>query len=309
MFFRSAPARLVVLDAAGFRVIDATDAWLRRRRLARDAVAGMAYFELFPGEEAALRAVLERLTATRTSDEHNAPLFAPDGSLRYLIRRDPDEPAPLAHSLSHDLRTPLRAISAYCALLRNLDPGAMPPIAGDLVTRIESSVRGMGTIIDGLLQLSSADTSKMSRRRVELGPIARRIVRDLQQNEPERDVEIVVADDLIANADPSLATLALENLLGNAWKYTRRRAGARIEVGRDAAGSDDFFYVRDNGVGFDLGGAVRLFTPFFRMHSPAEFEGHGLGLATVRRVVERHGGQVWAESRPGEGTTIYFSLT
>ena len=336
LLFREAPTRLVVLEPdPGFPIVEATDAWLRSRRLPREAVVGHDYFDIFPeGDEAAAaaRASLERVRATRAADDQSAPIFAPDGRLRYLVHRDPVEVELLrsahernlalrelqatkqeleafAYSASHDLRSPLRAVSGYCALLRNLDPGMLPPIAQDLVGRMESNIRRMSSIIDGLLQLSRVDTTRMVRRRVDISAMARRIIAELKLNDSARKATVSIAEGLEASADESLVEIALENLLGNAWKYTGRRAvDARIEVGSRRVVGQEVFYVRDNGAGFDMAQAQKLFTPFFRLHSQGDFEGHGIGLATVRRVVERHGGQVWAQSRVGAGTTLHFTL-
>ena len=163
-------------------------------------------------------------------------------------------------------------------------------------------------VIDGLLGLSRAGRMHMARKRIDLSQAARRAAAKLQAREPERRVVVEIAEGLEIWADEALVSVVLDQLLGNAWKYTRSRADARIEVGVRRSGGRAVFYVRDNGVGFDMARAGRLFTPFVRLHDGAQFEGHGLGLASVRRIVERHGGEVRAEARVGEGATIHFSL-
>lgn len=334
LLFQGAPSRLVVLEPApGFTVLEATDAWLRSRRLSRDAVIGRGFLDMLPDEPhaAAMRASLARVLVTRAADEHNSPVFAADGRIRYIIHRDAvemelqrsaherdeaiaqlkaakQELEAFAYSASHDLRAPLRAIGGYCGLLRNLDPGLLPPVASDLLARLEANVRTMSSILDGLLTLARVDTSRMSRRRVDVTMLAKRVVKELQVRDPERAVSVSIAEGLEVAADENLLAIALGNLIGNAWKYTSKRSEARIELGSRKVVGRDVFYVRDNGAGFDMARAEKLFTPFFRLHSSSEFEGHGIGLATVRRVVERHGGQVWAESEPGKGTTIHFTL-
>ena len=333
--FRGAPARLLVLEPGpAYVVAEASDGWLRGRRLSRQGVIGRPFFDLI-GEGAhadALRISLEHVIAARVADECNAPVFDSAGKLVCIVHSDATPQAALlasegerdramrelqaakegleafAYSASHDLRAPLRAIGGYTALLRNLEPGMLPPIAHDLLARMDASVRNMSGIIEGLLVLTRADTSRMTRRRVDLTAMARRIARDLQHRDPERSVEITIAEGLEALADEALVAIALENLIGNAWKYTARSAGARIEIGRRKVVVRDAFYVRDNGAGFEMARAGKLFTPFFRMHAVSEFEGHGIGLATVRRIVERHGGEIWAESQPGRGTTLSFTL-
>lgn len=299
----------------------------------RESLVGRRYLDLVEAATLpAARESLARVVATRLADELNSPVLAPDGSVRYIVHREEavevellrsaherdeairglqaakQELEAFAYSASHDLRSPLRAIGGFCALLKNLDPGSLPPIAGDLLARIEANVRSMGEIIDGLLSLSTVDKSRIARREVDVTAMARAIAKDLQFRDPGRAVQVSVAEGLAANADERLLSIVLENLLGNAWKYTARRKGARIDVGARKVVGQEVFYVSDNGAGFDMARAGKLFTPFFRMHSASEFEGHGIGLATVRRVVERHGGQVWAESKPEAGTTIKFTL-
>ena len=272
------------------------------------------------------------MIATRIADELNSPVFAPDGRIRYIIHRDEAAEVELLHSAherdeavrslraakgeleafaysaSHDLRSPLRAIGGFCALLRNLDPGSLPPIAIDLLARIDTNVRNMSAIIDGLLALSGVEKSRVILRPVDVTALARRVAKDLRFRDPDRSVSVTIAEGLRASADEALLAIALENLVGNAWKYTARRKNARIEIGSRRVVGRDVFYVRDNGVGFDNARAGKLFTPFFRMHEGCGFEGHGIGLATVRRVVERHGGEIWAESQPEAGTTMNFTL-
>jgi len=163
-------------------------------------------------------------------------------------------------------------------------------------------------VIDGLLGLSRAGRMHMARRRVDVTQVARRAAAKLQARDPGRVVGVQIAEGLEAWADEALVAAVLDQLLGNAWKYTRDRADARIEVGVLGSGGKTVFYVRDNGVGFDMARAGRLFTPFVRLHEGTQFEGHGLGLASARRIVERHGGEIHAEAREGEGATLYFSL-
>ena len=317
----------------GFAVVEATDAWLRGRRAQRSDVVGKSFLDLVEkARSPGVAEALARVAATGAPDQLNAPIRAEDGSLYGIVHRDEAleeellhsaherdealrrleaakrEIEAFAHSASHDLRSPLRAIGGYCALLRNLDPGSLPPIANDLVARIDKGTRGMASILDGLLALLTVDQARMVRRRVDLSAVAWRGAKDLQYREPGRAVKLAIAEGLQAAADERLVSLAIENLIANAWKYTAPRKSARIEFGCRRVVGQEVFYVSDNGVGFDAAHAQKLFTPFYRMHSSAQFEGHGMGLATVRRVVERHGGQVWAESQPEMGTTIKFTL-
>jgi len=331
--FRSVPARLLVLEpTAEFVVAEASDAWLRSRRVVRSAVVGRSLFEVLePGPDAArTRVALARVLASRTADEENAPVFAQDGSLACIVRREAATESELLTSLeqrdravrdlkgarqeleafanaaARDLQAPLRTLGGYCALLRNLERGMLPPTAHDLLGRMDAGIRNMSGILDGLVTLTRVDTSRLARRRVNLSALAKRIARDLQEQDPARHPRVDIAERLEATVDEDLIEITLEKLLDNAWKYTSKRGDARIEVGQRQVVGRSVFYVSDNGVGFDMARAERLFTPFFRMHP--EFEGNGMGLAAVRRAVERHGGEVWAESHPGRGTTIHFTL-
>jgi signal transduction histidine kinase len=167
----------------------------------------------------------------------------------------------------------------------------------------------MDTIIEGLLGLSRSGRNHMSRRRVDVSAVVRRIVDHLKLRSPGRVVVIQLEEGMEAWADEALLALALENLVSNAWKFTRLRAEARIEVDSTIVAGQTVFHVRDNGVGFDMAHAPKLFTPFAKLHQGSEFDGHGIGLATVKRIVERHGGEVWADARPGEGASFHFTLS
>jgi light-regulated signal transduction histidine kinase (bacteriophytochrome) len=167
----------------------------------------------------------------------------------------------------------------------------------------------MAALIDGLLTLSRVTRSEISRETVDLGAIARGVVAQLRRSAPDRAVEAVIAADLTAQGDARLMRGLYENLLGNAWKFTRHRSLTKIEVGAVKDNGDRVYFVRDNGAGFDMAYAGKLFGAFQRLHSTAEFEGTGIGLATVRRIVNRHGGRVWAEGAVGAGATFYFTLT
>ena len=327
------PAPLLVLEpAAGFTILEATEAFLRSRRVAREAIVGQGFLEAFPEKAEVLKPTLDRVLATRMGDNYNTPVLAPDGRMRYILHRieapelellrsvrERDEAIrdlenvkedleAFAYSASHDLRAPLRAISGFCAMLRSLQSSGLAPQAEDYLARIDASVKQMTSIVDGLLELSRVEKSPLVRRTVDITSLVRRVVRELKVREPERSVAVQVEDGLQARADERLLLIALQNVIGNAWKYTARKPDARIEIGRRKVVGQDVFHVRDNGAGFDMSAATKLFTPFVRLHAANEFEGHGIGLATVKRVIERHDGQVWAESKAGQGTTIRFTL-
>jgi len=211
------------------------------------------------------------------------------------------------YSVSHDLRAPLRHINSYSAILMEECDECLTPVARDYLERIRSSSRSMGKLIDDLLELSKIGRSHLQESAVNLSDIAWKIYRGLQHVEPERKVEFRVERDLKVHGDRILLQQALTNLLDNAWKYTKLRDAACIELGKVAAGDQETFFVRDNGVGFDMAYRDKLFGAFQRLHG-SEYAGTGIGLATVKRIVKRHGGKVWAEGAVDAGATVYFTL-
>jgi len=213
-----------------------------------------------------------------------------------------------AYSVSHDLRAPLRALDGFSQILLD-DYGARLDDEGrSYLERIRAADQRMGALIDALLELSRLNRGELSRERLDISKMARDVAAELAEAEPGRAVELAIADDLEAHADRRLVQALLANLLGNAWKFTARHETARIEVGVDDADGERAFYVRDDGAGFDMAYADKLFGAFQRLHSPGEFEGLGIGLATVQRIVRRHGGRVWAESEVEKGATFHFTL-
>ena len=213
-----------------------------------------------------------------------------------------------SYSVSHDLRAPLRAIDGFSqALLEDCEP-ALDDRSKDYLRRIRAATRRMGDLIDDLLALSRVTRQEMRRERVDLSALARSVVAQLRRSEPTRSVAVHIADGLVAEGDSHLLRLVLENLLGNAWKFTAREPEARVEFGALDEGGRPVFYVRDNGVGFDMAYAHKLFGPFQRLHAMSDFPGTGIGLATVQRIVTRHGGRVWAVGEEGKGATFFFTL-
>ena len=213
-----------------------------------------------------------------------------------------------SYSVAHDLRAPLRAISGFSHAL--LDDAAERLTAEDLrfANQIREAAHRMGELIDALLDLARISRTEPRRRRVDVSELARRVVAGLRASHPGRELEVVVADDLVAHADPRLLEIALTNLLGNAWKFTGKRAQARIELGVLPGDRPPVFFVRDNGAGFDPSQASKLFGVFQRLHAAHDFDGTGIGLATVHRIVRRHGGVIWAEAELDRGATFYFTL-
>ncbi len=214
-----------------------------------------------------------------------------------------------SYSVSHDLRAPLRGISGFGRALEEDYGARLDPQGLDYLHKVQDSARRMGELIDALLGLSRMMRAEMRRRQVHLSSLARAIAEDLKRSEPIRQVEFVIEPDLTSEGDPVMLRAVLENLLGNAWKFTGKIPQARIEFGAlPQAQSCQVFFVRDNGAGFDMKYAAKLFGAFQRLHGTREFPGTGIGLATVQRLIQRHGGRVWAEGAVNQGATFYFTL-
>jgi len=211
-------------------------------------------------------------------------------------------------AVSHDLRAPLRALSGYSAILVLYWRDKMDEEARTCLDHLQSETQRMGGLTEALLQLSRSTSSELRRQTVNLSEMAREIESDLRREHPNRQVGFRVAPDLATEADPVLLRSVLRNLLGNAWKFTANSPEAHIEFGRSQQEGKAAYFVSDNGVGFPMASAQKLFVPFNRLHDPTQFAGTGIGLATVRRIVRRHGGDVWAESEPGKGAIFYFTL-
>jgi PAS domain S-box-containing protein len=214
-----------------------------------------------------------------------------------------------AYSASHDLRTPLRSLHGFSEILLEDYAGSLDEDGRQHLRRIQANVARMGLVIDDLLNLSRVTRAGLNRERVDIGALAREIVGELRGAEPHRRVEVEIADDLVTTGDSSLIRLALGNLLSNAWKFTGKREHAVVGVGAVRQHGHQVFFVRDNGAGFDMRYANKLLEPFQRLHTMAEFEGSGIGLAIVSRILSRHGGRIWAEGEPGTGATFFFTFT
>jgi len=213
-----------------------------------------------------------------------------------------------SYSISHDLAAPLRSIDGFSQILLEDYAKDLDDEAKDYLSRVRASGQHMRRLVDALLELSRMTRREIRREQVDLSAMAEGIVQELRKSQPERKVELVSADDLCVEGDAWLLRIALENLLGNAWKFTAKSSAARIEFGLAQQERAYVYYVRDNGAGFEMAYADKLFGAFQRLHSVEEFPGTGIGLATVKRIVHRHGGEVWAEGRVGKGATFYFTL-
>jgi signal transduction histidine kinase len=214
-----------------------------------------------------------------------------------------------SYSVSHDLRAPLRSIDGFSQALLEDYGDRLGSEAQHYLRRVRAGSQRMAELIDDLLTLSRMTRSEMRLENVSLSSLAQTIATGLRETEPEREVKFIIVPEATVEADRQLMRVVLENLLGNAWKFTARQAAACIEFGTwPQAGGQPAYFVRDDGAGFDMAYADKLFGAFQRLHTPAEFSGTGIGLATVQRIIHRHGGRVWAEGAVEEGATFYFTL-
>jgi len=211
-----------------------------------------------------------------------------------------------SYSVAHDLRAPLRSIDGFAQALLEDNAEHLDDSGKQYLDRVRVNAQRMGHLIDDLLALARLSRAELHLERVDLGKLVRDSEERLRQLFPERKVELTIDPVLWVEADPRMLAVAIDNLLGNAWKFTRTREVAHVQVGRDSTQSA--YSVRDDGVGFEMQYAQSLFAPFKRLHPTREFEGTGIGLATVARVIHRHGGEIWASAVPGAGATFYFTL-
>jgi light-regulated signal transduction histidine kinase (bacteriophytochrome) len=212
------------------------------------------------------------------------------------------------YTLAHDLRNALNVISLYCQSEQEL---CVKGESGECRQYLDKAVEGtfrMNRLIDGILKLSQLSHALLKSETVDLSLLAKGVAEELQRGDPGRRVKFIIGEGIAAPADPDLMTVVMENLLGNAWKYTRKREEAVIEFGMVEDKGLRAYFVRDNGVGFDMAQSARIFRPFQRLEQEAEFRGFGIGLATVERIVRRHGGEIWAVSEPDKGAAFYFTL-
>jgi two-component system, NtrC family, sensor kinase len=224
------------------------------------------------------------------------------------LERKNGELEAFSYSVSHDLRAPLRSIDGFSQLLLEDCAGKLDSKGQDYLRRVCESAQRMSEIIDDLLLLSRVSSAELKRDLVDLAAIASAVFEELKKKEPDRRVELCVAGELLAEADGRLMRVAFDNLVGNAWKFTAKAASGRIDLGAEQKPEGPVFFIRDNGAGFDMSYAERLFRPFQRLHTESDFPGTGIGLATVHRIIDRHGGRIWAEGEVGRGAAFYFTI-
>ncbi len=267
------------------------------------------------GYLATLRDITERRRAEETLKTLNAELAeAKIGLERAVAYRTTEleaanaELEAFSYSVSHDLMAPLRSMAGFCQALKEDYGNALDEQAGDYIRRIVAASKRMAELIDDLLLLSRVSRRPLDRDTIDLSVLAGDVLADLKESGSGRDIDVAIAPELTAIGDRTLIRTVLENLLGNALKYSGERSKVRIEVGVVANGGSPAYFVRDNGAGFDMAYADKLFKPFQRLHLESEFAGTGIGLASVARIVQRHGGSVWAEGEPDKGATFFFTL-
>ncbi len=219
-----------------------------------------------------------------------------------------DEAAAFSYALSHDLRAPLRVVEGFARILKEDYGRQLDRIGNDHLDRLLSASSRMQTMIEGMLTLALLSNQPLARKPVDLSQMAREIVDELRRTQEPRDVTVDIAGGLMVTGDPTLLRQMLENLLSNAWKYSSRTPQAHISLQPRKKAGQTVYEVADNGAGFDMRASARLFGLFQRLHGQSAFPGTGLGLASVQRIVRRHGGQVWAEAEPGHGARFFFTL-
>lgn len=268
------------------------------------------------GEFAGTSGILDDITERRLAAERLASLNQELESRVRLrtaeLEASNRELEAFSYSVSHDLRAPLRAIDGFSRLIEEEYADKLDDTGRGYFGRVRGATQRMSQLIDDLLNLARITRSAMNRQPTDLSAMAGEILRELGDGEPQRRVEADIAPGLVANVDPVLVHVVLDNLIGNAWKYSAKRDVARIAVGTEtretAEGPERVFFVRDDGAGFDMAYADKLFRPFSRLHGSSEFAGTGIGLATVQRVIYRHGGRIWADAAVDRGATFYFTL-
>jgi len=268
----------------------------------------MLYVLLKRFERKALAATSELLESQQQVQRMNTELEQRVAERTRQLESANRELEAFAYAVSHDLRAPLRSMSGFSQILYDSAPPQLDDKSRHYLRRIHDSSLRMSTLIEDLLSLSRINRSELTLRPVDLSQIAAESGATVRDRYPGRAVELTIEPGMTVNGDTRLLRIAMENLLDNAWKYSAGATPAKIEVGSQPTPEGRIYFVRDNGIGFDMQYAGKLFGPFQRLHSEAQFPGSGIGLVTVQRILARHGGRIWAHAEPDRGATFHFTL-
>jgi light-regulated signal transduction histidine kinase (bacteriophytochrome) len=312
---------LAIADVAR-EVVTKRDFSLRARKMSNDEIGALAEafnsmleeIESRTDELETSNKVLEKEVSERRKAEEEIRRLNQDLDIRVQKRTAELEAAnkeleSFSYSVSHDLRTPLRAIDGFSRVLADDLGDNLSENAKLYIGKVRDSTQRMGQLIEDLLNLSKLSRTDLRPNPLDLSVIAQEVVDNLRQSSSDREVDVSIWDDMKATGDARLIRVVFENLLGNAWKFTSKTGNPRIEIGTIQEENKSIYFVRDNGAGFDMDYADKLFRVFQRLHGQSEFPGTGVGLATVQRIIHRHGGRIWANSTPGKGAAFFFTLT
>ncbi len=253
--------------------------------------------------------VILSLSKLRETLDEQTRLSAELKSALTDLKRTNESLEAFSYSVSHDLRAPLRRIEMYAQMIKEDYSQTLDEKGKGYVQSMSYNTRIMQDLIDALLTLSRYSRGNLNCSRTDLSALVRKTLEENAKSRPEREIEAVIAEGVTVDGDPALLQVVVANLIGNAWKFTKNRTVAKIEFGTVKLEGKDVYFIRDNGAGFSMEHVKRLFNPFQRLHTEAEFPGIGIGLATVQRIIHRHGGRIWAEGEPDKGATFYFTLT
>lgn len=293
--WRRAARERVDVEIADF--VAPLEMWIRGRAWPVPGGIAICFSDVTAEKVAEAQLKNEKAQLEQRVTERTAELTATASELRAL-----------SYAIAHDLRAPLGTISGFARALEDSESATVSAKGQHYLRRLQITTKKMGQMIDGLLQLAGLSTRKLQLESVDLAVIAWELLGALRAQDPKRQVEVAIQPGLAAFGDRVLLELAMHNLVGNAWKFTEGHATARIEIGSHSSPGAPLYFVKDDGAGFDSSYSDRLFKPFHRLHRDEDFPGTGIGLATVKRIVELHGGRIWAESTPNEGACFYFSL-